>query len=333
MIQGELVKEYLSKWPDLNSLTLARLIYKENPETFTDIESTRNRIRYYRGNSGEVHKGFLKDKKFLRTDGDERRMNPYRLPLNDEIEYKPYYIPIAQNNILLLNDFHIRNHNIPAISAAIEFGIRKNINTIIIGGDFFDFYKGSDFIHDPRKPGIPEEIDMGAEFLDSLREVFPDVIFYFIVGNHDYRIERYLMIKAPELYGISDFQLDQILRFGERKINYITNKRIVKAGGLNILHGHEFGGNSRNIPVNPARTISLKAKEPTIVGHWHQTSEHPAKTLNGTFFSCFSTGCLCDLHPEYRPINDWNHGFAHIRTEEDGSFKCYNARIFEGKVL
>ena len=328
---NEIVKEYLEKWPELNSLTLSRLIYKDCPGAFKDIDSVRSSIRYYRGNKGNSGRKKLADKTFVRTDGDQRRSNPYRLPKNDPIEYEPYIIPIAQNNILLLNDLHIRNQNIPACNAAIEFGIKKNINTIILGGDFFDFYKGSDFIHDPRRPSIPEELEMGAEFLDALREAFPDAVFYFIVGNHDYRIERYLMVKSPELYGIPDFQLDQILRFGERKINYITNKRIVKAGNINILHGHEFGG-TRNIPVNPARTISLKAKESTIVGHWHQTSEHPAKRLNGEFYSCFSTGCLCDLHPEYRPINDWNHGFAHIRTEADGSFKIFNARIDNGKL-
>jgi hypothetical protein len=141
-----------------------------------------------------------------------------------------------------------------------------------------------------------------------------------------------LRIKAPELYGIPDFRLNVLLRFGERSINYIADKRIIKAGKLNILHGHEFSGGI-NIPVNPARTVYLKSHTSTIVGHWHQASEHSESHLNGDLVTCFSTACLAELHPEYRPINSWGHGFAHIRINEDGTFKCYNARIFEGKVL
>ncbi len=332
MTYRDIVKPYLEKWTDLNSLTLARLIYKDHPESFKDVETVRTSIRHYRGNRGNAQRASVADKKYFRTDGDDRRANPYRLPLNDEINYEPYYIPTVQNNILLLNDFQIPYHNIPACNAAIEYGINKKINTIIFGGDFFDFYQGSDFCRDPKKRRIPEELEMGAEFLDALREAFPDAVFYFIVGNHDYRIERYLMVKAPELYGIPDFQLNILLRFGERKINYIKDKRIVRAGNLNILHGHEIY-RGLSVLVNPARTISVKAKESTIVGHWHMTSEHPAKRLNGELFSCYSTGCLCDLHPEYAPINEWNHGFAHIRINEDKTFKVFNARISEGKVL
>lgn len=332
MQNGEIVKEYLSKWPDLNSLTLARLIYKDIPESFRDIDAVRNVIRYYRGNIGNKHRKSLSGDKFVRTDGEQRRANPYRLPFNDPIEYEPYVIPMAQNNILWLNDFHIPYHNLPACNAAIEYGIKKNVNTIILAGDFFDFYQASTFNNDPRKRHIPEELEIGAEFLDALREAFPDAVFYFLAGNHEYRLERYLILKAPELYGIPDFRLDVLLRFGERKINYITGKRIIKIGKLNGLHGHEFGGGV-NIPVNPARTVYLKTHASTIVGHWHQSSEHSESHLNGDLITCFSVAGLMELHPEFRPINNWGHGLAHIRTEADGSFKVFNARIFEGKVL
>ena len=332
MQNGEIVKDYLSKWPDLNSLTLARLVYNANPETFKDIDSVRSFIRYYRDNKGVKDRSKNKDKTFVRTDGDQRRANPYRLPLNDEIPYEPYIIPIAQNNILWLCDFHIPYHNLPACNAAIEYGINKSVNTIILAGDFFDFYQISTFNNDPRKRHIPEELEIGAEFLDALREAFPDAVFYFLVGNHEYRLERYLRLKAPELYGIPDFRLDVLLKFGERKINYISDKRIIKMGKLNGLHGHEFGGGI-NIPVNPARTVYLKTHVSTIVGHSHWASEHSATHMNGDLITCFSVAGLMDLHPEYRPINNWGHGLGHIRINPDGDFRVFNARIYEGKVL
>lgn len=331
-VNGKIVKEYLEKWPDLNSLTLARLIYKDCPESFTNIDSVRSVIKYYRDNSGDYNRSKAKDRRFARTDGDQRRSNPYRLPLNDPIEYEPYIIPQAQNNILWLNDFHIPYHNLPACNAAIDYGIKKNVNTIILGGDFFDFYQTSTFDTDPRRRHLPEELEIGAEFLDALREAFPDAVFYFLAGNHEYRLERYLRIKAPELYGIPDFRLDVLLHFGERSINYIADKRVIKMGNLNGLHGHEFGGGI-NVPVNPARTVYLKTHVSTLIGHLHQASEHSETHLDNKLITCFSVAGLMDLHPEYRPINNWGHGLAHIRTEADGNFRVFNARIFEGKVL
>jgi predicted phosphodiesterase len=40
----------------------------------------------------------------------------------------------------------------------------------------------------------------------------------------------------------------------------------------------------------------------------------------------------CDLNPDYRPMNNWNHGFAFAETAADGSFEVQNLRVIDGKV-
>lgn len=48
---------------------------------------------------------------------------------------------------------------------------------------------------------------------------------------------------------------------------------------------------------------------------------------------CWSTGCLCDLRPEYARINKWNHGFAAVTVHDDGSFDVSNQRVTaDGRV-
>jgi predicted phosphodiesterase len=331
-IRGDIVKEYLSKWSNINTLTLARKIYKETPEAFTDAENVRDIIRYYRGAHGKKNRKAMKDIAFLRESGDEARSNPYGLPNSDEIQYIPFEIPRAQNNILILYDIHVPYHNIPACSAAIEYGVRKGVNTIILGGDFLDFHQLSNFIKDPRKRHFQEELQAGRDFLEALKAAFPDAVFYFMQGNHERRLETYLKVKAPELFDTADFELNIIMRFGEMGIQYIKDRRIVHAGKLNILHGDEFGQGATSA-VNPARNLFLKAKESTMQGHNHQTSEHTEPKLNGDIITCWSCGCLCELNPDYRPLNKWNHGFAHVRINEDGSYRVHNARIYHGKVL
>ena len=46
---SNLIKSYLTKFPNLPSLTLAKKIYSENNKQFTDIEAVRSCLRYYRG--------------------------------------------------------------------------------------------------------------------------------------------------------------------------------------------------------------------------------------------------------------------------------------------
>jgi hypothetical protein len=50
--------------------------------------------------------------------------------------------------------------------------------------------------------------------------------------------------------------------------------------------------------------------------------------------ACFSIGCLCQLTPKYRPFayTKWNHGFAIVEIDGDGSFEVNNYRIIKGKV-
>jgi hypothetical protein len=48
--------------------------------------------------------------------------------------------------------------------------------------------------------------------------------------------------------------------------------------------------------------------------------------------TCWSTGCLCDLRPEYARINKFNHGFASVQVYGDGQFDVHNFRIANGRV-
>jgi hypothetical protein len=45
--------------------------------------------------------------------------------------------------------------------------------------------------------------------------------------------------------------------------------------------------------------------------------------------ACFSTGCLCQLTPKYRPFayTKWNHGFAIVEIDGDGSFEVNEIQI------
>lgn len=51
-IQNLLI-EYLKKYPDTPTLTLAKIIYHDYSHIYKNVESVRYAIRYYRGKTGK----------------------------------------------------------------------------------------------------------------------------------------------------------------------------------------------------------------------------------------------------------------------------------------
>lgn len=331
-IVGEVTLDYLEKYPDEFKRALARRMFRERPDIFNSHEHARSSVRYYTGAIGDKDR----KKRGLTKEGFidiKRVMSQYYLKQEHTKGTGELILPSNQNKIGLLSDLHIPYHETSAIETAIDYMYKKGINTIILNGDLVDFYKISRWSKDPHARSFEYERDMALEFFEFLRAIFPDATIYWKIGNHEERYEQFMRNKAPELLGLDEFELNNIFSLDDYNIQIIPGRKKIKAGKLNILHGHEFGQSFFN-PVNPARGLFLRAKTNAIAGHNHQSSEHHENNLDGNPIGCWSTGCLCHLDPEYRPFGytKWNHGAAIIETEESGSFVVDNFRIIDGKV-
>lgn len=322
-------REYRIKYgTEMPTLKLARIMYADNNILFKDVDNARQVLRRLEGKAGAKQLKSLADKSLILT--GERPKNPYNLPVSDETIWEPYIMD--GKRIFMLSDVHVPYHNIPALTAAITWAKKRNPDTILLNGDTIDFYMISRFGKDPKKRSFGGELQSFAELIAALRSEFPSARIVFKDGNHEERYNHFLYQKAGELIGVEEFSLENLLRKRAGDIEYITNKRIIKAGDLNIIHGHEFSGGVFS-PVNIARGLFLKAKVSAIQGHNHQTSEHTETDMNGRITTTWSVGCLSDLHPEYMPMNKWNHGFAFIEVEGNGDFQVHNKRIHKGEVL
>jgi predicted phosphodiesterase len=251
-------------------------------------------------------------------------------PESDYKEVEP--IKVAKNikKLLILSDIHIPYHDPKALDVAINYGINIGVDGVYLNGDTIDMYQASRYVKDRRLRDLAGELEMTREFLKSVKETFSTPIYYKI-GNHEDRWETYLRLQAPELLGIPDFKLSNILRFGEMGIIEVESKTVAYAGKLALLHGHEFGHQMFS-PVNAARGLYMRAKESSVVGHHHQTSEHTEKSLSGRVVTTWSMGCLCGLKPDYFPVNKWNSGFGVVHIDPDGTYEFDNLKIIEGKV-
>jgi predicted phosphodiesterase len=253
---------------------------------------------------------------------------PYDLPVPSEYDSSDFIIP--EKNVLLLADTQIPFHDNRAISATLDWAVKKKVDAILLNGDIIDLYQMSNYVRDPRERDVDEEIEDTKDFIETLRETFKGAKIYYKFGNHEDRCDRFMFSKAPELAKIKTNKLEHWLDLKKYGIPAIKDKRTVKIGHLNVLHGHEFRGGLVS-PVNPARTLFLRAKEHSICGDRHITSEHSGRTVGGKLITCWSLGCLCQLKARYAPINEWNHGFAYVSNDGD-IFRLMNMRIENGIV-
>lgn len=309
---------------------MARLIYKEHTLSFGCEETVRAAIQKVTGKAGGEYRKWITDQTLFEDSSTHNPSNPYSLPKSDETVYEPYNID--GERILVLSDVHIPYHSVSALTAAIRWAQPRNPDTILLNGDTLDCHQLSRFVKDPKKRDFAKELDMFGDFISSLREAFPQAKIVFKEGNHEERYNHFLYTKAKELSGVTEFSLYNLIQKRATGIEYVGEKRIMKAGDLNIIHGHEYFGGTFS-PVNIARGLFLKAKVSCMQGHNHQTSEHTETDMNGRITTTWSLGCLSELHPDYMPLNKWNHGFCFIEVAVDGSFQVQNKRIHKGEVL
>lgn len=324
-----IAEEYDHKFPNTPTLTLSRKLFNENNLLYNDVEDARSFMRVVRGQVGERKRKQTGHK----TEDLKYNFNPFKLPESHAEERKPLILPVACNNILVISDLHIPYHDIAAITAAFQYGQNKKVNTVFINGDLIDFCLISRFEKNPKKRSVKYELDATRAVLDSLREAFPTQEIYYIKGNHDIRLEAYLRVKAPEILDMDEFQLESLLQLHKYKIKIIEDNVLVKAGLLSITHGHHV---MRGFfaPVNSARGLYMKAKQSTIIGHVHKVSEHTETNMDGEMTTTWSTGCLCELKPDYSPlVSNYSHGFAHVVVHPDKTFSVTNKRIYNGKIL
>jgi predicted phosphodiesterase len=305
---------------EMPTLKLARIMYNENKLVFKDVEDARSSLRAIEGKA----KVGLK----VTHPYPERPKNPYNLPESDAETFEPFVMPYYER-IGILNDIHLPYHDLDALSAAIGWLQSQNPNAIFLNGDILDFHQLSYFEKDPKKKNFGLELDIFADFMDKLTKIF-NVPVYYKFGNHEERYDKFLKQKAKELVGVKEFDLENIIK-ARANCTVIRDKRIVVINGLPYVHGHEFG-RAVFSPVNAARGLFMQAKHSCVKGDCHTTSEHTEPDIFGKIMTTYSVGALCGLHPDWLPINKWNHGCA-LQINNGDKYLLVNKRIYKGEVI
>jgi predicted phosphodiesterase len=327
----KLAEEVILENPTITAnRTLAKVLQNKYPILFNTQEEARSFIRIAVGQTGQKSK---KGRKILLPTFLEKlnkvRAN-YDLDLRKQEDKKPYVFSEHYNKALVVGDFHYPYTDIDSLTLALEYGYNAGIDCIIINGDSLDFNTISRFISKPNEMRVMEQIEGVKNLLAWIQNVM-DVKIVFHVGNHDKRIEDYVIRQAPELY--LNNRLDKLLMLEDMKIDYVEDYRFMRFGKLNIAHGHHI---VKGIfaPVSPARGVFTKTNTSTLISHVHRTSEHMESDMNGNVLGCFSIGAMTTITPDYNPqVSKHNQGFAIVTKDPiTGDFEVNNKKIINGKI-
>ena len=317
---GQVCAEYCAKFTKTSTHTLASKLLREQSSLFTSKEQARSLVRYYRGEMGKKNR--------KKVDPEAKTTKHVIVPESDAKPVKPHVLT-ATGKGLICGDIHMPYHDKPVLDLMFNWAIQQErTDFLILNGDIMDCYRMSRWVKDPRMRDFASELEMTQNFLRSLVSVFGAV--YYKCGNHEVRYWDYMRLKAPELVGVEALSFERLLELEEIGIRYIAPTQVIHASNLTILHGHEWG---RSIfsPVNPARGAFLRAHACTVSGHLHRGSHHPEPDIRGRVMSCWSHGCLCELHPEYAPLNKWDQSWLSFDFDGDwfelGLRKAINGRV------
>jgi len=230
---------------------------------------------------------------------------------------------IITGKTAVLCDIHLGFHDIDAITACIMYLAKEKPDNIILNGDLIDAHKLSRWAKRKDDIEFVMELKLARNFMDNLQAQFPNTKLYFKVGNHEDRLERYIMEKAEQFAGIVDWV--SLLELKQKGIAFVDSMQLMMVNSIWLAHGHELKVSG----LTPAQALLNKVMSNCAIGHLHKTSTARKKTLDGEFIRCDSIGTLSKLKRGYMMHSQSNHGFAIIH--EDGHMQ--NMIIEHGKVM
>jgi predicted phosphodiesterase len=303
---------------------LARMLVERSNGAVT-IEQARKRIMYQLGIGAKRTRKYASQPRKPRKAGAVFQMPPSRAAA-----WTPHDLGVV-GRVGILSDIHVPYHDETALTAAVAQLKAERIDALVLNGDICDFYAISRWTKRPAERNFRGELEQVRQLLGWLRQTFAKIPIVMKTGNHEERWQHWLWQHAPEICDEPEMCLVAWLHLERHGIELVEDQRPIMAGKLPIMHGHEKG-KGISAPVNQARGAFLRLHHTVLEGHGHRTSGHCEPDMWGSEVFCWSTGCLCDLRPEYARLNKWNHGFAMATVHAGGDFDVENFRISAGKV-
>lgn len=229
----------------------------------------------------------------------------------------------ADCGVFALPDVHIPYHDERALQCALNLGsvylqqFAPERRIVLINGDLVDFYEVSAHRQVPgRGKATMYEIEQANHWLDGIERLFSGARVVFTEGNHESRFTRYILDRAPKLFGM--LSVDKLLRISERGWQFVPYMAQHAFIG-DCLVSHEIGYCGK-YALNHTSTSS---KSKTITGHTHRAGLVCGGDVHGEPQWSASFGWLglvdnIDYKHRAMALREWSHGCGTAYVDHNG---------------
>jgi predicted phosphodiesterase len=225
--------------------------------------------------------------------------------------------------ILFIPDVHRPYHCETAWQLMLKAARRFKPNMVVVLGDFADFYQVS--VHD-KDPSRRESFEDELNDVNELEAATPIAERFFVAGNHEHRLGRYLQTNAPPLYSM--LSVPKLFRLKERGWHYTPYQRSLKIGKLHVTHDE---GNAGAQAHEKARA-SFEGN--VTIGHTHRMAIGYRGNAKGRSHVGAMFGWLGDIEQiDYThrvKAQQWQLGFGIGYLRTNGIVHLHAIPIVEG---
>jgi len=226
----------------------------------------------------------------------------------------------AYSKTAVIGDLHVPMMDYSAFEVTKAYLKSYKPDQLVINGDLVDFYSLSVFDKNPdRKFSVQDELDEAKAVLKDLRQtVGKNCDIYFLEGNHENRLQRYLW-RNPELEGLRDLQLPKLLGLSEQNVKFIgvsgdywkKDSGHLKIGDALIMHGDNRlnGASTSRYSGYSAKNTMMGIQQSVMINHVHRLALVHHSTPYGQLVGV-ECGSLC----EPTGTANWQQGFVTFET-------------------
>ena len=246
---------------------------------------------------------------------------------------------------LVINDLHIPFENPTLVKLVLDAFDDATKDSqihrrILINGDLLDFYNINS--HEKSKhPDVfftlEDELIAGREFLEKLRERFKDAEIVFIFGNHEDRLDRFIVNNAKAFYNI--LTLEKMLTLEALDIEFYYYNYCYQLENTNLYIQHSPPSYS----VNGARVSLLKKLDGNFIyGCTHRKDFACTTGHSGEVYTVYFNGWLGDdtSTPAHERVfkyakghQTWQHAASVVTVLDGKEFFVDQLEIKNNKLL
>lgn len=223
---------------------------------------------------------------------------------------------VQKQRVAVISDLHGEFVDEKAYKVTLSFLRDYQPSVLVINGDLVDFYPISNWDKNPaRKGNVQEECDKANGMLRQMRKVVgKDCKMYYIEGNHENRLQRYLW-KNPELESVRSLSLPEMMSLKGPKVEFIktdmdywkSTDGSLEIGDIHVTHGDNRlnGASTSKYSGYSAKNTMMNMQRSILMGHVHRLGLVYHRSKAGTLVG-LEGGCLCQVPP----TANWQQGFV-----------------------